>query len=227
MSGELQDEQRDRVRSAQVLREYTYPRGAKRYLLTWSDFIEHWESLRTVHRETMRPVVMKPPRSRGHRTDAIDFLNGILGRKLLQPGYVGLDDAIDPNGPKPGHGGFRALTESLQGNDLLFSQELVANYILALQTKRFAILTGISGTGKTKIAMAVAEHFRPVLKRTVANEKTIPDDAVGTTAKTLHVQVLHDDLTPSRWWTTSTCLAPTHHWPNARSWCDTRRARQN
>ena len=58
---------------------------------------------------------------------------------------------------------------------LLFPREIVANYILALQTKRFAILTGISGTGKTRIAKAVAEHFQPVLQSAVAK---IPDDAV-------------------------------------------------
>ena len=48
---------------------------------------------------------------------------------------------------------------------MLFSHELVANYLLALQTKRFAILTGISGTGKTRIAKAVAQHFGPVRAR--------------------------------------------------------------
>ena len=60
-----------------------------------------------------------------------------------------------------------ALMRSLTDRGLLFAPELVANYILALQTKRFAILTGISGTGKTKIAKALAEHFetkRPVAK---------------------------------------------------------------
>ena len=69
-----------------------------------------------------------------------------------------------------------SLIQSLTDRGLLFPQELVANYILALQTKRFAILTGISGTGKTRIAKAVAEHFRPVLQSAVAR---IPDDAVG------------------------------------------------
>ena len=76
-------------------------------------------------------------------------------------------------------GGFQSVTKSLQHDGLLFSQELVANYILALQTKRFAILTGISGTGKTKIAMTVAELFRPARKTTVTTD---PDDAVGIDA---------------------------------------------
>ena len=59
---------------------------------------------------------------------------------------------------------------------LLFSRELVANYILALQTKRFAILTGISGTGKTQIAKAVGEHYRPARQTAVGK---IPEDAFG------------------------------------------------
>ena len=69
-----------------------------------------------------------------------------------------------------------SLIQSLRDDGLLFSQETVANYILALQTKRFAILTGISGTGKTKIAKAVAQHFEHGEQRRV---DTIPDDAAG------------------------------------------------
>ena len=87
-------------------------------------------------------------------------------------------DLLHP--PKSGTGESRpegeninTLIQSLQDDGLLFSQELVASYILALQTKRFAILTGISGTGKTQIAKAVAQHFE--LRRPVAR---IPDDAV-------------------------------------------------
>lgn len=51
---------------------------------------------------------------------------------------------------------------------LFFPSETVANVLLALQVKRFAILTGISGTGKTRIGQALAKSFpvtqlRPVL----------------------------------------------------------------
>ena len=76
-----------------------------------------------------------------------------------------------------------SLIQSLRDDGLLFSQELVANYILALQTKRFAILTGISGTGKTRIAKAVAQQFE--LRRPVAR---IPDDAVIREVKPAHVK---------------------------------------
>ena len=94
-------------------------------------------------------------------------------------------------------GGFRRLAKSLEVDGLLFSHEVVANYILALQTKRFAILTGISGTGKTKIAKAMAQHFEPLVKRRVAK---IPDDAVQMEVKPYQTQhsrlVLPVSITP-------------------------------
>lgn len=42
-----------------------------------------------------------------------------------------------------------------------FPQEVISNYVIALKTKPFVILTGISGTGKTKIAQAFAEFMCP------------------------------------------------------------------
>ena len=173
--GAWEDERRDRIRSARVLSEYTHPEGAKRYRLSWSDFVEHWKSMRTVHQDTMKEVVMKAPRAWWHRNDGVEFLKETLGRELPQPGYiVDGDDPIKPTGVDP-RDGFNDFTQSLHYRSLLFPRELVANYILALQTKRFAILTGISGTGKTKIAMAVAQYFQPARQTAVT---TIPNDAV-------------------------------------------------
>ena len=102
-------------------------------------------------------------------------------------------DLLQP--PESGTGGSRpeeenintrsatSLIRSLTHRGLLFPRELVANYILALQTKRFAILTGISGTGKTRIAKAVAQQFE--LRRPVAK---IPGDAVIREVKPAHVK---------------------------------------
>ena len=108
--------------------------------------------------------------------------------------YSATLDLLEP--PKSGTGGSRpeeenvntrsltSLIRSLTDRGLLFPRELVANYLLALQTKRFAILTGISGTGKTRIARAVAEHFQPVLQSAVAR---IPDDAVGLVVRPTYI----------------------------------------
>lgn len=54
---------------------------------------------------------------------------------------------------------FDHLLATLHTRGLYFSPDVVANYLLALQAKRFVILTGISGTGKTKLAQVVAEHY--------------------------------------------------------------------
>ena len=101
------------------------------------------------------------------------------------------DDPVVSNGEPPPEVGFTELVKSLDDAGLLFSQELVANYLLALQTKRFAILTGISGTGKTKIARAVAKHFQPTVTRKVFRK--IPDDAVEIKVGVSHLK--HSVLT--------------------------------
>lgn len=54
---------------------------------------------------------------------------------------------------------FDALLDALDGAELVYPTELVANLLLALQVKRFVILTGISGTGKTRIAQVFADRF--------------------------------------------------------------------
>ncbi|MCB0880156.1 MAG: hypothetical protein KDC46_14380 [Thermoleophilia bacterium] len=43
-----------------------------------------------------------------------------------------------------------------------FPRELVSRYLVALRTKPFALFTGISGTGKTKLALLTAEYFARV-----------------------------------------------------------------
>lgn len=73
---------------------------------------------------------------------------------------------------------FASLLRTLQSKEsrLWFSEEIVAHYILALQAKRFVILTGVSGTGKTQLALAVARHFQPRTKR--IKQVAPPTDAI-------------------------------------------------
>ncbi|MCZ0939896.1 MAG: hypothetical protein OXJ55_14735 [Caldilineaceae bacterium] len=182
----LKEELRDKLRPARGARDYKF--GGRRYLLNWRDFVGQWPSIQDAHHEAIKQAVQKTNRGPEHSTEALGFLNSALGRELPQPGYV---DHADGNSTSASgrreaeNGGFGALTQALQEEGLLFSEELVANYVLALQTKRFAILTGISGTGKTRVAKAVAQHFEPMVHRRVA--KT-PKDAV-----TLEVQPAYID----------------------------------
>ena len=190
MTAQLDADLRKRLQPNRVGRHYKRPEGAARYQLDPKEFVERWPGLQEAHRKAIAQAaapVQKTLRWPEHRVDAIDFLNRTLSCKLTQPGY------IDDGGTDPSTGGasavksgvFGRLTRSLRKEGLLFSPELVANYILALQTKRFAILTGISGTGKTKIAKAVAQHFQPLRRRKVAK---IPDDAVEARVKPSHLK---------------------------------------
>ncbi len=86
------------------------------------------------------------------------------------------------NGPSPPPASpFDRLADSLRRSGLIFPPELVANYLLALQSKRFVLLTGISGTGKTKLAQAVAAHYRPTVRTRDAVEP--PEDGLEIIAR--------------------------------------------
>ncbi|MDC3959014.1 EVE domain-containing protein [Polyangium jinanense] len=50
-----------------------------------------------------------------------------------------------------------SIYDHLRSRGLHFPAELVTTYLLSFRTKPFVILSGISGTGKTKLAQAVAE----------------------------------------------------------------------
>ena len=75
-----------------------------------------------------------------------------------------------PPPPPVDTNGFAKLRQALAADGLAFRDELIAHFLLALETRRFVILTGISGTGKTKLAMAVAKHYRrrTVVRRAVS-----------------------------------------------------------
>lgn len=51
------------------------------------------------------------------------------------------------------------IFDFIYSRGFFFSKETVTNYYIALKTKPFVILTGISGTGKTKIAQLFAEYM--------------------------------------------------------------------
>jgi hypothetical protein len=68
--------------------------------------------------------------------------------------------------------------EELQLRELIFPDELVTSLILSLITKPFVLLSGISGTGKTQLAVQLAEHLeRHGSSQQVEVSPPVDDDA--------------------------------------------------
>jgi hypothetical protein len=86
-------------------------------------------------------------------------------------------------------GEFDSLTHALKSRRLSFSSEILSNYLLALQTKRFVILTGISGTGKTQLALAIANHFRQLVS--IPQTSQLPDGALAVTVRPYSLKYGH------------------------------------
>jgi energy-coupling factor transporter ATP-binding protein EcfA2 len=71
------------------------------------------------------------------------------------------------------------LTASLVTNGLYFTPWQLATFYTALQTKGFVILSGISGTGKTKLAQA----FAALLPQPATGKGPTPDDTIEITVQ--------------------------------------------
>lgn len=110
--------------------------------------------------------------------DRLPSLAAYMARPLEEIVAGGSHSAPLPAGvpaqpPKPANGSppppnapFHRVLRRLDEGGLYFPGETVANVLLALQVKRFVILTGISGTGKTRIAQAIAGQF-PLTRKIV------------------------------------------------------------
>ena len=81
--------------------------------------------------------------------DAYEALFGAVGGGDGDPGSDVTEEATPEAAP--------GIYDFLRLRGFHFPAELVTTYLLSLKTKPFVILSGISGTGKTKLAQAVAE----------------------------------------------------------------------
>jgi len=91
------------------------------------------------------------------------------------------------------------ILDRLQSRDLHFSPEIVSNYLLALRTKRFVILAGLSGTGKTQLAMAVAESIAPKVRTEIVSEAQVPViEQRSTQLENYRIVAVRPDWTDSR-----------------------------
>ncbi len=121
--------------------------------------------------KTPRGTVFKVPPELAERLNAL----------IAEEDGGGSRDEAEAAGPSFRPMGLEAILDGLRRDGLHFPPDLVAEYVLALQTKRFVILTGISGTGKTRLAMAIANHF--AAEKKVPAGEFVDDGAVTVTVR--------------------------------------------
>lgn len=90
-----------------------------------------------------------------HSPGLLDYLDLATGSPVPRPTHVSPGSPVVASDGNAVVGA--SLEEELRAQHLGFPPELVSSYILSLKTKPFVILSGISGTGKTKLAQAVAD----------------------------------------------------------------------
>jgi len=84
------------------------------------------------------------------RTEAVALPKELRGEGVIR-------ESVDAEIELPVDQPLVALHTSLQDRGFLFDEEVLRSYFVALRTKPFVILSGISGTGKTLLAKAFAE----------------------------------------------------------------------
>lgn len=126
-----------------------------------------WPAIEPGFRAFARAAALTAKRSpwaRFHDDRVLAYLERLVDHPLPRPDF-GVEKAPGESSKlRP----FDALMAAIRAEKLSFADELVAHYLLALQAKRFVILTGVSGTGKTQLSLAVAKSLvRPIDKVTI------------------------------------------------------------
>ncbi|MCY0989459.1 hypothetical protein OV203_20130 [Nannocystis sp. ILAH1] len=135
-----------------VIRPYYYDVLADfphRLGVRWDDTVRrsvaftHWNStLIALNRDDFLKILTAPPRD---------------GQQPASISMAVLDTVLRSRNRSAPSVTFERITQALARGGYHFPDELVASYLLALQTKRFVILSGISGTGKTQLALQVGK----------------------------------------------------------------------
>ncbi len=127
------------------------------------------EEFRTPHHEGITRlasgVKTRSWRASEHQPALLDALSSAVGRILPQPAYMQVGTGVAshraPNTPGVSTGSVldakSAIRNQFFATGLHYTDAQVAAFYTSLQTKGFVVLSGISGTGKSKIATGFAE----------------------------------------------------------------------
>lgn len=114
-----------------------------------------------------------------HSPGVIAYLQSALGRAIPNPSYV--SELLAISHPQLNEAGAgldlqRALRGWFEGSGLHFTPWQIATFYTALQVKGLVILSGISGTGKTRLA----QRFAALLPQP-SDERGAPDEGIAVT----------------------------------------------
>lgn len=118
----------------------------------------------------------RTPWYKSHSSGVIKYLAHTLGRAIPQPDY-GTNGAA-PASPES-IAVYPVLDGALRAQGYHFTQWQIATFYTALQTKGFVILSGISGTGKTKLA----QYFAALLPQPNVGLLEPSDDLIALTVQ--------------------------------------------
>lgn len=142
-------------------------------------FVQKWlgDQYHYAPREELLAAIDRLPSLAAYLEKPLEEIVAGGGHSVSLPAGVPAQPPKSPEGPHPPPSApFHQVLRRLDEGGLYFPGETVANVLLALQVKRFVILTGISGTGKTRIAQAIAGQFplmRKVVMPQVVDERTV------------------------------------------------------
>ena len=114
----------------------------------------------------------------------VEYLRKFLNRpEIPQPGYMTIQVPPDEGEPPKDRDIFDTVDGYLKAKGYYFTAPQIKSFYTALQTKGFVILSGISGTGKTKLAQLFAEMLPAPTHKKV--EKL--DDVISITLQPDHM----------------------------------------
>ncbi|MBL8811600.1 MAG: DUF3578 domain-containing protein [Planctomycetaceae bacterium] len=135
----------------------------------------------------------KPSAKRIRETVAYAVIKEPYWASLQNPAHLGtvreavlkkwpdLRDSIEPPPVIDESDAMRSLIDRIRAKGFVFQPWQIAAYVTAIRTKPFVILAGVSGTGKSKLPMLVAELTGAVTPRRIAvrPDWTDSSDVVG------------------------------------------------
>jgi len=159
--------------------------------------VQNLSTILSIVRKSCAPLIerafkggKRTPYYKSHSPGVIKYMRSFLGRQdIPDPDY----GTTSPPSSLPSFDLRVTLTRSLTSRGLTFTPWQIATFYTALQTKGFVILSGISGTGKTKLAQAFAGLLPQATKVALLGAYADPP---------IEDQGSHDDRQLSAYWWT-------------------------